>query len=235
MSKKGFAPILVLIVVGVLAVAGGTYYFVKTSGPASQPESPAVKPPEVGTPLKDVKAPSSDPCSDLTELGCSKDARCVPIYEKKGFSSDDLGNPLFNPVFVRCESKTIAQPVDCSIDANSGAEQCKQIRDAKRITDLKLLRLKLELYYNKFGHYPQSSNWADLAKILTDAEPTWSAPNDPLTPQQEYMYGSDANGSNYVLGASLEATDNKAFSFSEAAKGMIFNVNCSGQIYCLQP
>lgn len=220
MDKNKFLLFAILVLFIILAVAGAIYFFIRDISDINHGNTSALE----------------DSCVNLTENRCLKNVNCSPVF-KSGVGSDKFGMPLFDSVFDKCGPKSIKTtkpPVTlpvCSTDPN--LESCKQERDVNRSSDLIMLRLKLELYYNKFGRYPQSSSWADLTKILTDAELN-SVPvaNDPLAPKQNYIYVADSVGSDYVLGATLEVKDNKIIKYGTV--GTFLGVSCGGQIYCIQ-
>ncbi|TSC59750.1 MAG: hypothetical protein LiPW15_770 [Parcubacteria group bacterium LiPW_15] len=239
MNKKGVAPILILIIVGVLAATGVVYYSANKS-PAPSSGSPAVKPPAV--PDKNYAdnnsgqaPPQTDLCSKLTETDCLKNAECTLVYKQSFTGTDEFGMPLMGSVFDTCKLKQAAtQPNDCSGASNSKSEQCKGTRDAQRTTDLRMVQVKLELYYSKFGRYPQSSDWPALTKTLTDANlNSFPVLNDPLAPEATYVYGADSAGSDYILGTTLEDAGGKTLNYG--AKGTIYGLDCSGQVFCIRP
>ena len=92
-------------------------------------------------------------------------------------------------------------------------------RDTKRIADLKQIQNYLELYYNRFGHYPGGagappsgapngavSDWEALRDSLAGLGVT--LPNDPLS-NRSYFYATDsADNAHYILGAKLERDNN---------------------------
>ncbi len=120
----------------------------------------------------------------------------------------------------------------------------RQGRDARRISDLQQVQNGLELYYAKCGYYPggaqptspcsafrQISTWDDVKTALTGSTiGIQILPNDP-TAGKNYIYATDANGTSYVLGASLEDVNNSALQSSP--RGNIFGVNCAPPVYCI--
>lgn len=87
-------------------------------------------------------------------------------------------------------------------------------RDTKRIADLKQIQNYLELYYNRFGHYPGTAagavgapaNWDALVTALGGLGVT--VPSDPLG-TRDYWYATDAaDNTHYILGARLERDNN---------------------------
>lgn len=111
----------------------------------------------------------------------------------------------------------------------------KQGRDARRISDLKQVQTGLELFYAKNGHYPDATNsitdWASLQSALTTGGIGVSnVPADP-NPTSPYQYGT--NSTSYVLGASLEDTNNAALN-GDVDGALVLGVNCTDPVYCVQ-
>lgn len=81
--------------------------------------------------------------------------------------------------------------------------------DTRRVGDLKNVQGYMEIYQNKCGHYPgdkdcgiiNPSTWADLGTSLTGIIDSSRFPKDPVS-SDTYSYWTD--GSNYVLGATLQ-------------------------------
>lgn len=119
-------------------------------------------------------------------------------------------------------------------------------RDARRIANLDSVRIYLETYNSKCGHYPgitdtgrqecsaTITNWADLTKVMTDAGVTSQLPQDPV-PGRNYFYGVESpEGLGYILGAELQQDNNKLRDDIDATT---FGVDCSDSpklIYCIQ-
>lgn len=114
-------------------------------------------------------------------------------------------------------------------------------RDARRQSDLRNAQNALELYYNKCGHYPGTSDCSG-----TIGSPDWEAmsaaligaglgvnqiPNDPSS-GRSYEYGVNGTGSSYVLGAVLEDTNNPVF--DQSPSGPINGVDCGQPMYCVE-
>lgn len=74
-------------------------------------------------------------------------------------------------------------------------------RDAKRVADIKQLQLALELYFDASSTYP--SSLSDLATDYIAVVPT-----DPLS--GSYFYDQLSSGTDYHLGANLEADTHTA-------------------------
>lgn len=93
-------------------------------------------------------------------------------------------------------------------------------RDTKRIGDLRSIQNSLELYYTRCGFYPQTvgsagntcgggtaiADWGDLTDAFVSTQIISGVEKMPTDPKgdNEYQYGVDADGTNYVLGAILE-------------------------------
>lgn len=107
----------------------------------------------------------------------------------------------------------------------------KRGRDARRISDLRQAQTGLELYYNKNGSYPASSDWATLTNTLKSAGIGVSnIPKDPSA-GKTYMYVS--NGSSYVVGATLEDGSNPILN-EDIDSNPISGFSCGDPVYCLE-
>lgn len=89
----------------------------------------------------------------------------------------------------------------------------KKGRDARRVSDLKQLQTALELYFNDNENYPIVATAAQVADgtnglVAKGLSSTYisTIPNDPLGGTTYYWYISNASGSYYCLGATLEGT-----------------------------
>ncbi len=121
----------------------------------------------------------------------------------------------------------------------------RQGRDSRRIADLRQVQNALELYYNKCGYYPgtaqagspcgafsQISAWADLSTTITGSTlGVNKVPNDPSA-GRNYFYGTNATGSSYTIGATLEDTNNP--NLSQDVDGTVNGVDCTDPIYCVE-
>lgn len=117
-------------------------------------------------------------------------------------------------------------------------------RDAKRIADVANLQSVMELYYTKYGFYPEAqSNWDAFTSILISEETgigISKIPKDPLdnksTTNRTYMYGRGEEGQDYVLGARMETKDQ---SLDNDIDGTNFGVDCGQEVgdmvYCVKP
>ncbi len=114
-------------------------------------------------------------------------------------------------------------------------------RDARRIADLANIQSVLELYYSKFGFYPEpQTNWEDFTTILTGPEigiGISKVPKEPLASVgKTYYYGRSTDGQDYVLGAVLETKDP---TLDDDFDGIIYGVDCGpavgDMIYCIKP
>ncbi len=85
----------------------------------------------------------------------------------------------------------------------------KKARDARRQSDLKSLQLALESYYDSNGIYPVQATEVSVSStslgVLVSSGDLNALPDDP-SPSKDYRYKTDATGSEYCLGASLEGT-----------------------------
>lgn len=116
-------------------------------------------------------------------------------------------------------------------------------RDSRRVQDLRQAQSALELYFTKTGNYPINvSDWPGLATAITEADiGVKNFPDDPrsnATNPQHYYYGTNANGTEYVLGANLEDANNSVL--ANDVDGSVFGVNCADDptgsihMYCVQ-
>lgn len=125
-------------------------------------------------------------------------------------------------------------------------------RDSRRVADLRQVQNALELYFNKCGFYPGGSagngcpstpqtgpgSWPTLQADLTGSGLGVNAiPNDPL-PTQNYYYGINAGGTSYVLGATLEDSNNPVFQRYSPLSLVSYTgslpSSCSAPVYCIQ-
>ncbi|MEK7546633.1 MAG: type II secretion system protein [Patescibacteria group bacterium] len=123
----------------------------------------------------------------------------------------------------------------------------RQGRDARRISDLRQVQNALELYYSKCGYYPGTTqasapcggfsslgnSWSGLVTALTASNiGINSVPNDP-SGGKSYSYGTNSDGSIYILESNLEDTNNPAL--QQSYKTNEFGVDCatSGH-YCIK-
>ena len=123
----------------------------------------------------------------------------------------------------------------------------RQGRDARRISDLKQVQTGLELYYNKCGFYPgpvqsaaggacaawaAGTDFAALGGVLRGS--LLGIQNFPTGANTggEYMYGTSANGTDYVLGALLNDANNPQL--REDIDGTVFGINCDDPVYCVR-
>ena len=93
----------------------------------------------------------------------------------------------------------------------------RQARDDRRVADLRQVQQGLELYYTRFQEYPKNiSGWNDLRVALVGSNiGITNVSNDPLCKgsvddtscTDNYMYGGNTDGSEYILQALLEDKD----------------------------
>ena len=113
----------------------------------------------------------------------------------------------------------------------------KKGRDARRIADLKQIQLALEMWYD--------ANGSEYPDALSSLAPTYIS-TVPADPQTAAAYSYDnltsaaaacavASGvcSNYVLGATLEDSNNAAL--NQDIDGTVGSVACADPTYCVQP
>lgn len=75
-------------------------------------------------------------------------------------------------------------------------------RDAKRVADVKQVQLALELYFDSNASYPTTTLSALVPSYIA------TLPADPLS--GSYFYESLSSGTDYNLGANLEASNHTA-------------------------
>ncbi len=125
-------------------------------------------------------------------------------------------------------------------------------RDSRRLSDLRQVQNGLELYFNKCGYYPgspvggscagtpwnQTADWATMSGALTGSNVgVSSVPNDPSS-GRTYYYGTTANGTSYVVAATLEQGTNSIFNTYTAPNTNGYTVNglnngCNAPNYCI--
>lgn len=108
----------------------------------------------------------------------------------------------------------------------------KRGRDARRISDLRQAQTGLELYYNKVGAYPATSDWASLATALKAENIGIS--NLPTDPSRGKTYSYASNGTSYVLGATFEDANNSALNEDVDTNPISGGFSCADPVYCLQ-
>lgn len=106
-------------------------------------------------------------------------------------------------------------------------------RDTRRIADLKEVQNGLEVYYMKYGNYPNVNTWTDLETALVNAGiGITSIPKDP-TATYTYLYGVDASQQHYVIGATIEDEQGNQSLLANDLDGTIYNVDCNDPVYCV--
>lgn len=101
-------------------------------------------------------------------------------------------------------------------------------RDTRRVTDIRLIALALENYYDANKTYPPS-----LSALIPDY--LKSIPVDP-SDGSNYVYGTTAckpAAQRYVVGKKLENIDTPALAAD--ADGVICGINCNDPVYCIAP
>ncbi len=103
-------------------------------------------------------------------------------------------------------------------------------RDTRRVSDLKSVQNGLELYYARYGRYPDTLNQLIDPNLKIDKLPT-----DPST-ATEYFYSQQSN-QGYILAAKLEAATGDAIyldSNKVSISGYTGNVpNCTEPHFCV--
>ena len=66
-------------------------------------------------------------------------------------------------------------------------------RDARRITDMKQIKLGFDLYLNEGGGYPPSSVWVP-GQLVSCTSAFTRVPNDPAVPLYQYTYAATGTG-----------------------------------------
>ncbi len=115
----------------------------------------------------------------------------------------------------------------------------QKARDVRRVSDLRQVALALEMYYDDNGGYPAdtTADDDDWAVLETELETDYmaSVPSDPGS--NTYVYhpnGTTANGAtNYVLGATLEDSNNSAL--NDDIDSTVNGLDCTDDVYCIQP
>lgn len=120
-------------------------------------------------------------------------------------------------------------------------------RDSRRIADLHNIQNALELYYAKYGFYPETqSDWQAFTNVLTS--PTigigiTQVPKDPLTNVGwSYQYARCGDGVDYTLKAKLESKDpaldddiDNDYPTGVNLCGLDCGTHTGDTIYCIKP
>ncbi len=118
-------------------------------------------------------------------------------------------------------------------------------RDAKRISDLQQVQNDLALYFKKCHYYPGTAqpgscdpsyqfinSWAALSATIAGSNlGVTSVSNDP-TDGMHYFFATNAFGTNYVLGATLEDPNNPAL--ANDLDGSANGIDCADPVYCVK-
>ncbi len=118
-------------------------------------------------------------------------------------------------------------------------------RDARRVADLRQIQNALELYFNKCGYYPGGvanpacgaagggDTYATMVTALIGT-PTLGIANVPNDPNVggTYFFADPAPGTTYVLGATMEDTNNPVL--TQDIDGTVLGVACADPVYCVQ-
>jgi len=149
--------------------------------------------------------------------------------------------------------KAVAATVRFDTPSTTQNQSPADSRDARRLADLHVVQAALELYYNKCGYYPgavvtskscpsnhaQVTTWKSMTQSLLGTSgftPSINAiPQDPIA-GATYYYGTDAQGSQYVIAAKLEDPTHSGSSYkSHSLAGITATglTSCALPFYCL--
>jgi prepilin-type N-terminal cleavage/methylation domain-containing protein len=107
-------------------------------------------------------------------------------------------------------------------------------RDARRAADLREIQNALELYYARYGSYPNPYNNENVVSLGLPSKGigVTKIPADPG--DGIYRYGS--NGKSYVLGATLEEQSAAILSddIDNDSGTELFGVSCDDPVYCIK-
>ena len=111
----------------------------------------------------------------------------------------------------------------------------QKARDVRRLSDIRQLALALEMYYDDTNYYVKNiSTCPSISTNLGVLVPTYmgALPSDPGS--NDYYYGSDANGQDYVLRAILE---NAVPAGSYTSGTATYGCACvaASKEYCIRP
>ncbi|MEN9327752.1 MAG: hypothetical protein RI947_560 [Candidatus Parcubacteria bacterium] len=141
--------------------------------------------------------------------------------------------PFKKDAFTLVEILVVATIIGllASVGLFSYTQFSKQSRDAKRKSDLEVVRSALELYRSSNNTYPLSVTWGgDICDPGGCIDGTYlkNIPNDPKASQNiTYYYTSD--GIDYTLGASMEGSDTNSCGDCNSGAG---TQSCN---YCVGP
>jgi prepilin-type N-terminal cleavage/methylation domain-containing protein len=145
-------------------------------------------------------------------------------HKNKGFTPHHFfGNGKSGKGFTLIELLVVIAIIGLlsSVVLASLASARTKARDARRISDIKQLKIALELYNDKYSTYPSAISGTELT---TDGFMGVN-PKDPKT-QALYFYDMAVGGNSYCLGANLETSGHSAL-LSDAE---CFNVGASPTI-----
>ena len=116
-----------------------------------------------------------------------------------------------------------------------------QGRDTRRVADLHNVQNALEIYFNKRGEYPPTSNWDILEDAMREANTGVSKlPRDPLNNGSNiYRYSTGSTGGmHYVLSATLENFDSQLLEDDVDDPLFVTDLDCADGstigIYCVE-
>lgn len=92
-------------------------------------------------------------------------------------------------------------------------------RDRQRIADAREIQQSLRIYYLKFQMYPLALSELPEAGIGLRA-----VPEDPLSPERQYLYATAEDRQQYVLLSELE--DKANYQLNGDLDGQFYGLNC---------
>lgn len=121
----------------------------------------------------------------------NKKSQLGSVYQQAGFSLIEL-------LVV-----TTIMIVITTIGLVSYSQSMRNSRNAKRKSDLEVVRQALVLYRNDENIYPPGASFTTMLTTISDYI-SFDSIVDPKSPTYDYTYSSPVNGSTFVLGATLE-------------------------------
>lgn len=108
---------------------------------------------------------------------------------KKNYSTFNIRHSRFQTGFTLIELLVVVAIVGLLAAMILAAVNISRIRarDARRISDLKQVKLGFDLYLNEGGGFPPESVWI-TGNLVSCTSAFTRVPSDPLTPFYEYSY-----------------------------------------------
>ncbi|CAN5325385.1 N/A [soil metagenome] len=126
---------------------------------------------------------------------------------------------------------------------NTATINIKRARDARRQSDLELIRSGIETYHADCNHYPSSDIFMNTSLVGDDTNSTCLStntyiskiPQDPSPDARKYVYSTSNSGRTYQICAALEAAPagtpgiscNGSFSSCSLSGS---NINCNYEV-----